>query len=264
MLVDDRPDLQVFMMERHAAHVFAGGMWVFPGGAVDAADDADHFQSISIHRTDAEASKLMDLDAGGLAYYVAAIREAFEEAGILLALDRRSQQPLDLSDTETARRFQQHRDDINDTNRNFVEIAREEDLILDCGAMHYIARWITPEGPPRRFDARFFIAKIPSNQEPIHDDGELIHSAWLGPKEILRRVEREEMVLMSPTLRMIKNLAEFESASQVIESASANQVDHLARVTKDTRVIVMPGEPGYEEGLTDIETGWVRLRPLDQ
>ncbi len=262
MLIDDRPDLQVFMMERHANTVFAGGMWVFPGGSVDATDDSSEFQAISIHRSDAEASKLMGLQVGGLAYYIAAIREAFEEAGILIALQKDTLQPLDLSNPDVEKRFQQHRNDINDSNRNFIEIIKDENLIMDAGDMHYIARWITPAGPPRRFDARFFIARIPTNQTPIHDDGELVRSKWISPKEILRRAEAEEMVLMSPTLRMVKNLALFDSARQVIESAAANQIDELARVLPGTRVIVMPGEEGYDTGLTDIESGWVRLRPL--
>ena len=264
MLIDDRPDLQIFMMERHAKVVFAGGMWVFPGGSVDATDDPSEFQSISIHRTDEEASKLMGLPSGGLVYYITAIREAFEEAGILLALQQDTHQPLDLSQPEIEKRFSQHRDDINDSNRKFFEIIQDENLILDAGCMHYIARWITPKGPPRRFDARFFIARMPVDQTPIHDNGELVHSKWLSPKEILEQVEAEKMVLMSPTLRMVKNLALFDSAEQVIESAAANQIDEKARVDRDSRIIVMPGEPGYDDGLDDVETGWVRLRPLSK
>jgi 8-oxo-dGTP pyrophosphatase MutT (NUDIX family) len=262
MLVDDRPDLQVFMMERNANTVFAGGMWVFPGGSVDHADDSSQTQHLSIHRTDREASELMDIEAGGLAYYIAAIREAFEEAGILLALHRDRLVPPDLSDPETASRFQQHRDGVNDRTRDFLDVMREENLIADAGAMHYIARWITPHGTPRRFDARFFIARMPDNQTPIHDDNELVHSRWISPAEILDKVAAEEMVLMTPTLRMIKNLAQFSSADQVIQSAEANLPDHRARVIGDTKVIVMPGEPGYESGSSDVESGWVRLRPL--
>lgn len=260
MLVDDRPDLQVFMMERNANTVFAGGMWVFPGGSVDAADDPDAFRHISIHRTDEEASTLMDLPAGGLAYYIAAIREAFEEAGILLAVDRDTHHLIDLKDPDTARRFEAHRADINDSNRNFIEIMEEENLILDAGEMHYIARWITPPGPPRRFDARFFISRMPRRQTPIHDDSELVHSRWMSPNDILRRVEAEEMVLMSPTLRMIRSLARFQSADDVIEAARQNQPDERARVNEQ-REIVLPGDPGYEDADETIENGWVRLRP---
>jgi 8-oxo-dGTP pyrophosphatase MutT (NUDIX family) len=204
----------------------------------------------------------MGLSSGGLAFYVAAIREAFEEAGILLALQQDSHLPLDLSAPDIEKRFSKHRDDINDSSREFMAIIRDENLLLDAGVMHYVARWVTPKGPPRRFDARFFIAKMPANQTPIHDNGELVHSEWLSPRKILEEAEAGNMVLMSPTLRMIKNLALFDSAEQVIESVKVNQKDELARVTRDTRMVVMPGEPGYEDGLDDVESGWVRLRPL--
>lgn len=263
MLVDDRPDLQIFMMERHADMVFGGGMWVFPGGQVDQADHPEVFQEISIHRTDSEASGFMNLDIGGLAYYVAAIREVFEEAGILLALDRDTHQPLDLTNKEIAARFKTHQDDINDSNRNFIEIMKEENLILDAGKMHYIARWITPTGPPRRFDTRFFITRAPERQTPIHDERELVYSRWLPPQDILDNVESGKMVLMSPTLRMVRNLARFASSDEVIDAAAANQADERARVTPD-REIVLPGEPGYESAAEDVESGWIRLRPLKQ
>jgi len=261
MLVDDRPDFQVYMMERNANTVFAGGMWVFPGGSVDHTDDADIFQEISIHRSDEEASRLMGLNKGGLAYYVAAIREAFEEAGVLLALNKETEGPINLKEPDVMQRFNRHRDHINDNSRDFIDIAREEGLILDAGEMHYVARWITPLGPPRRFDARFFLARMPKGQTPVHDDNELVHSRWLSPREILRRSEEGDMVLMSPTLRMVKCLAQFESADGAIEAAASNLPDHRARVDAN-RMIVLPGEPGYETGDENLETGWVRLRPL--
>lgn len=260
MLVDDRPDLQIFMMERHANTVFAGGMWVFPGGAVDHRDDASYYADIATHRTDKEASSIMGLESGGLAYYMAAIRETFEEAGILLALHREDESPLTLN-PENEARFEQHRNQLNAGELDLKSILEAESLLADVGQMHYIARWITPLGSPRRFDARFFISCIPSEQIPVHDDGELVNSAWMTPKEILQSFDREEMVLMSPTLRMVKNLAAFDSAEQVIESVKQNPVDEQARVHRDTGIIVMPGEPGYEDALTDVENGWVRLRP---
>lgn len=261
MLVADRPDLQVFVMERNANIVFGGGMWVFPGGSVDETDNADRFQHISMGRSDTDASRLMDLPKGGLAYYVAAIREAFEEAGVLLARSRQSLAPVDLKDPKTAARFSTHRDHVNEGERDFIEIVEEEDLILDAGEMHYVARWITPVGPPRRFDARFFVAKMPDRQVPMHDDSELVHSRWLAPAEILRRFDNGDMTLMSPTLRMVRSLARFTSAAEVIESASQNPHDERARVNAQ-REIVLPGDPGYESADESIENGWVRLRPL--
>ncbi|MCY4531054.1 MAG: NUDIX hydrolase [Gammaproteobacteria bacterium] len=261
MLVDDRPDLQVFMMERHVNTVFAGGMWVFPGGAVDQDDDTRYMQAMSVHRSDREASALMGLDSGGLAFYIAAVREAFEEAGILLALNRDKLTRLDLSDTGSALRFRKHRDDVNDRKRNFLDILQQENLIVDAGAMHYVARWITPVGPPKRFDARFFVVRMPVNQIPVHDDRELVHSCWMPPGEILEKAESKEMVLMTPTLRMVKNLAMFDSAEKVISAAAANLPEQRARVNTDTNTIVLPGEPGYDTGTVLQENGWVRLRP---
>ena len=260
MLIDDRPDLQVFMMERHANTVFAGGMWVFPGGAVDHQDDAGYYSKIATHRTDAEASSLMGLESGGLAYYMAAIRETFEEAGILLALNREDESPLRISADNQAR-FAQYRHQLNQGDLDLKRILEAESLLADVGQMHYVARWITPLGSPRRFDARFFLSRIPGEQIPVHDDGELVNSEWMAPSAILAGFEREDMVLMSPTLRMVKNLAAFDSAEQVIQSVSGNPTDQQARVHRETGVIVMPGEPGYEDALTNIESGWVRLRP---
>ena len=127
--------------------------------------------------------------------------------------------------------------------------------------MHYIARWITPLWPPRRFDARFFIARMPESQTPIHDDDELVHSSWLRPTEILEKVDREEMVLMSPTLRMVKSLAQFARSDDVIESAAANLPDERARVTPD-KTLLLPRDDGYEGADQTIENGWVRLRPM--
>jgi 8-oxo-dGTP pyrophosphatase MutT (NUDIX family) len=261
MLIDDRPDLQVLMMERHANTVFAGGMWVFPGGAVDHQDDASYYENIATHRTDTQASRLMDLEKGGLAFYMAAVRETFEEAGILLALHRENETPLYIDSTAEPR-FDAYRDQLNAGELDLKSILEQEDLLADVGQMHYIARWITPLGSPRRFDARFFIAQIPSNQIPLHDDGELVDSRWLSPHEIIEKCNREEMVLMTPTLRMIHCLSKFNSADQVINSVSINPTDERVKVHKETRELLLPGDEGYDDGLPDVESGWVRLRPV--
>ncbi|MFT7686093.1 MAG: 8-oxo-dGTP pyrophosphatase MutT (NUDIX family) [Candidatus Azotimanducaceae bacterium] len=259
MLIDDRPDLQVFMMQRNAKTVFAGGMWVFPGGAVDATDKPEFFESISIHRNDMQASKLLDLKHGGLSFYVAAIREAFEEAGILLALHKNDHRNLEIKNDKDKARYDLYRDEVNADAEAFIKLIEKEQLILDVGQMHYVARWITPEGPPRRFDARFFISRMPSFQTPIHDDNELVHSAWFSPQEILEKFDRGEMILMSPTLRMVRNLANFTSADEAIKAAAKNLPSERARIN-NKREIILPGDEGYENGEEDVEFGWVSLR----
>ena len=260
MLIDDRPDLQVFMLERHANTVFAGGMWVFPGGAGDHQDDAAYFQDIATHRSDREASDLMGIESGGIAYYMAAIRETFEEAGILLALHREDESPL-LINEENAARFENYRDRLNAGEIELKTILEQENLLADVGQMHYIARWITPLGSPRRFDARFFIARIPSSQIPLHDDGELVNSDWLRPAEVLKKYAADEMAMISVTERMVRSLSLFDSSETAIRSASQNLSDEGAKVHQTTGVILMPGEAGYDEALDNVESGWVRLRP---
>jgi 8-oxo-dGTP pyrophosphatase MutT (NUDIX family) len=261
MLVEDKPDLQVFMMERNANTIFAGGMWVFPGGSVDGNDHPGQFEPYCTHRSDIEASQMLGLERGGLAYYVAAIREAFEEAGILLALHKNSGISLDIKTSEDQARYDAHRDRVNEQSDQFLSVIESENLLLDVGQMHYVARWITPEGPPRRFDARFFVSRMPTNQNPRHDDHELVHCAWYSPHEILERERAGDMVLMSPTLRMIRTLARFDSADDVIAAAEQVQPDERARINAE-RELVLPGDPGYDDGDENIETGWVRLRPL--
>ena len=253
LLIDDKPDLQVFMMKRNANIQFAGGMWVFPGGSVDDGDNAGNYQKYCVHRSDAQACEQLGVARGGLAYYVAAIREAFEEAGILLALHRDSQKPLELLDADIRVRFDALRDKVNDSEIDFLQVVEQEDLILDAAKVHYVARWITPPGPPRRFDTRFFVSRMPEAQNPIHDDNELVNSAWLSPRDVIEKVAAKEMGMLPPTLRMIECLAEFDSADEVMQAAAANLPDER---------IPMTGKGSPDSLPVRAEPGWVRLRPL--
>lgn len=253
LLIDDRPELQVFMMKRNANIQFAGGMWVFPGGSVDDGDSATSYARYCMHRSDAEASQQLDVERGGLAYYVAAIREAFEEAGILMALHRSSEAPLELIDDQTRVRFDKLRDAVNDGSMDFLDLVEQEQLILDAGQIHYVARWITPPGPPRRFDTRFFVSVMPAAQAPIHDDNELVNSSWLSPREVIDRVAAKKMGMLPPTLRMVEALAQFDTAEQVMAAASANLP--FERVP-------MAGQGVTDSVIVNAEPGWVRLRPL--
>ncbi|HKI73599.1 MAG TPA: NUDIX hydrolase [Pseudomonadales bacterium] len=253
LLVDDRPNLQVFMMKRNANVQFAGGMWVFPGGSVDDGDNAANYQKYCTHRSDSAASEQLGIARGGLAFYVAAIREAFEEAGIVLALHRESGAPLELIDVEIRQRFDALRDGVNDGSVDFLQVVEQENLILDAGQIHYVARWITPPGPPRRFDTRFFVSRMPDSQNPIHDDSELVNSGWLSPQEVIERVAAKEMGMLPPTLRMVEALAAFDSAADVMAAAGANLPDER---------VPMAGKDIPAGPISKAEPGWVRLRPL--
>ncbi len=256
ILIDDRPDLQVFMMKRNANTQFAGGMWVFPGGSVDESDNADNYQRYCTHRSDAAASSQLSVARGGLAYYVAAIREAFEEAGILLARRREDESPLTLLEDSVRQKFDAYRDQVNDGTADFLNVIDGEGLILDAGQIHYIARWITPPGPPRRFDTRFFVTRMPASQNPIHDDSELVNSSWHTPADVIARAKAREMGMLPPTLRMIECLAEYSSADEVMAAAALDPP--YVRVPMGGAI--KESMEGAGAGPSNAEPGWVKLK----
>ena len=220
MLVRDGTDgLEVFMIRRSLRLVFAGGAHVFPGGAVD--DRDRDMEAWSVGRTDDEASATLGLARGGLAFWVAAVRECFEEAGFLLAVGADGD-VMRLDDPATAERFSAHRRAVESGERTLAEVCAGEGLRLAVDGMHYVSRWITPEGAPRRFDTRFFVGAAPERQTPLHDTRETIAHEWVRPGEALRRHREGAVDLMVPTQRSLEWLVEGESVDDVLEAAATS------------------------------------------
>jgi 8-oxo-dGTP pyrophosphatase MutT (NUDIX family) len=250
MLVRDGSDgLEVFMLRRTLNAVFVGGFYVFPGGAVDDADRDPGVAEVCRGLTDAGASALIELPSGGLAYWVAAVRECFEEAGVLLAAGADGQL-LDFQDPVVAARFETYRRAVYRGELRLVDLCAAEGLRLAVDGIHYVSHWITPIGEPRRFDTRFFVTGAPVGQEPLHDDAETIASLWTRPDDALRQYEAGELQLIIPTIKHLEFLAKFTSAAELLDMTAT--VRHppvvqprLRRV--DGRVeFIMPGEPGYD------------------
>jgi 8-oxo-dGTP pyrophosphatase MutT (NUDIX family) len=246
MLVRDAPDLQVFMLRRNLNSDFVGGAYVFPGGAVDEADRAPELLDRCHGRDDASASRLLGLPSGGLGFWIAAIRESFEEAGVLLARSGGSGDLVDLEagPVDVARRA------VIAGERAFLEVVRGEDLLLDVGALHVFAHWITPAGAPRRYDTRFFVAEAPRGHTYLHDDGETVASEWVRPQDALDREARGELTLILPTLRSLAAIARFDRTSELIDTVRATQSEpqNPPRLVADyngTRVW-LPGDPSYD------------------
>lgn len=251
MLVRDGADgLEVFMLRRNLASDFVGGAYVFPGGAVDEADRHSDLEAVCEGRTDTEASSLLGLDPpmGGLAYWVAAVRESFEEAGVLLAYDDQGE-IVDLREPDEAARFAAHRSAVDSGALRLVEICTEERLRLAVDGMHYFSHWITPVGPPRRYDTRFFVARAPVGQEPLHDDRETIANVWIAPAEALARHQRDEFELIFPTIRNLEAIARFETVDELLDAARQSgpvaAVQPRLVVDGDGTRILLPGDPGY-------------------
>ncbi len=205
---DGESRLEVFMLRRNLNSDFVGGAYVFPGGGVDDHDRHVNLEPICRGRTDAEASAQLGIDSGGLAFWVAAIRESFEEAGVLLAYGPDGE-IMRLDEPATAARFVTHRHAVDRGERRLVDVCADEGLQLAVDSMYYFSHWITPEGAPRRYDTRFFVARAPAAQVPVHDDHEVIANLWIRPADALARHRAGEFEMIFPTVRTLLALERF-------------------------------------------------------
>lgn len=256
MLVRDAPSssggttLEVLMVRRNLRSDFVGGAYVFPGGAVDPTDGGAEAEAYCVGRSDAEASALLGFPSGGLAYWVAVVRETFEEAGLLLA--RREGGPGLLSgDPAEEARLAAERVAVNAGSRRFLDLCRDERLRLNVGDIHYFAHWVTPRGAPRRYDTRFFVAAAPPGQIAAHDAGETIADVWISPHDALARHRAGEIEIIFPTIRNLQAIGRFSTSGELLDAAeeASSAVPAIEpRVVPDGNGmrIVLPGDPAYE------------------
>jgi glyoxylase-like metal-dependent hydrolase (beta-lactamase superfamily II)/8-oxo-dGTP pyrophosphatase MutT (NUDIX family) len=202
LLRDSATGPELLMLQRAPSAAFLGGAHVFPGGSLDEAD------------ADPRAlRRLLNLDAKDplAPYRAAAVRECFEEAGILLARDDKGKQ-ITAQRADSLLRYR---------NRPFLDLLEAENLFIPADALAYYGHWITAPGRARRFDTRFFVALAPEGQTGSHDATETVHDIWIGPREALERGERGELELVFATQHMLHDLKNFSSAGQAFEHVLA-------------------------------------------
>lgn len=248
VLLRDRPEggVECLLMRRHLKSKFAAGDFVFPGGKIDAGDNPEDAvrwcRGLDVTAA-AKRLRLEDAPRTALGYWIGAIRETFEEAGLLLAVG-----PDGRDVDVTPPRFVDYRKACHRDNPAFWAMVRGEVLRLATDRLVYFAHWITPEEQPLRFDTRFFAAPAPAGQQASGDDFEMTDLKWLTPQEALAAQTRREISLRNPT---VKNLLLFDGARD-----TAHALDRLKdRVVTtirprvimegDHRTILMPGDPGY-------------------
>lgn len=251
MLVRDSDQgMEVFMLRRNLNSAFVAGAYVFPGGAVDDSDRLADLEAICTGMSDAEASQRLGIHQGGLAYWVAAVRECFEEAGVLLA-HRPGGDVLSLTDASTVTRFAEYRHRVDHGEQRLVEVCLQEDLVLAVDRIHYFSHWITPPGGVRRYDTRFFVTAAPPEQVPLHDNRETIAHLWVRPADALRRYQLGELELVFPTIRNLQAIATYErSADLLAAAAELGPVPTMRpRVLSDRSGarILFPGDAGYDD-----------------
>jgi len=253
LLRDGDAGVEVFMLRRTLSAAFAGGQFVFPGGKVDGEDHSERLEPVCDGLNDASASERLGLDHGGLAWLVAAVRECFEEAGVLLA--RRSDASeavrfgVDLDTAEMA----EAREHVHSGERSLAELCSQHDLRLMVNQIGFTSHWITPVGERRRFDTRFLVAVAPPGQEPLHDGGETIESLWVEPEDALARAAAGELQMFPPTVANLRWLRGFGTAKEAVASAltSPRPDPILPRVRVDDSGrfvgIALPGDADYEQ-----------------
>ena len=268
VLRDSPTGPEALMVRRHEGNVFMGGAHVFPGGRVDA---ADHNSGRSWCDGIAHAARqLGDLTVPeALAYHVAAARELFEEAGVLLARDGRGKF-VSLDGPGARDRFARDRTDVHDgaTLRSVVE---REGLRLALHGLILFAHWVTPPNETRQFDTRFFMTRVPPNQTPVHDDTETTDSVWLTPGAALSQAVAGEIVLPPPTWTTLREIEPFTSVGQALAWARQRQVARrMPRLVVENdaqgerRMLVMPGDPLHPDAAGDEPPAETRFEFIDR
>jgi len=234
MLLRDAPEFQVLMVKRHHQIDFASGALVFPGGKTH---DGDHDPAWN-ERTVGWGG----LDTDQRALRIAAVREVYEEAGVLLARDRAGQ-PFAGDDRAGAAR-----EAVSKDERSFLGLVRELDLRLDLEALTVFARWITPSMMPKRFDTWFYLARANSDQLAVCDGWETVDVEWIAPGEAIRLAAAGERTVIFPTRMNLQLLAEATDGPDAIARALARTlvtVEPVVERREGGSVLVIPSNAGY-------------------
>jgi 8-oxo-dGTP pyrophosphatase MutT (NUDIX family) len=239
-------EIEVFMMVRHYEIDFNSGALVFPGGSVDASDKE------IIARSELYSGG-EGLDAAALSFRIAAIRETFEESGILLARPRGSNS---LVDAMRAREIEAaHRAALCDGKTTFPEVLAECGMSLALDELVPYAHWITPEGMPKRFDTWFFLAAAPPEQAGAHDGKESTDSIWVSPREALAGGESGRFKLPFPTTRNLIRLGKQPGVRAALDDSRGKPVVTVMPVMTKLnggRQLRIPLEAGYDGELFEV------------
>jgi 8-oxo-dGTP pyrophosphatase MutT (NUDIX family) len=228
------------MVERHHRIDFATGAMVFPGGKVEPGDRAPE-----VHR---RCVGVEGLDEDGITVRVAAIRETFEESGVLLALDRGTGQLLKKDRlAQIDARFRTKLDAGDISMRTLLEA---EDLLLECQGLVRFAHWITPVFMPKRFDTEFYLVEAPADQLALHDGREAVDSIWTTVNDAIADQREGRRTIIFPTLAQLQKLGRSQTVSEAIQAARSGTIvtvlPELKKRQDGTMMLVLPADAGYD------------------
>jgi 8-oxo-dGTP pyrophosphatase MutT (NUDIX family) len=239
LLRDGDAGVEAYLLRRLGSMAFAGGMYVFPGGSVDPRDgDADiAWEGPPPEEWAAPLSADVPLARGLVA---AAVRETFEESGVLLA------SPV----TGDPEHWAREQAALLDRSASMAEVLARNGLVLRADLLRPWAHWVTPEIEPKRFDTRFFVAALPEGQRPVHYRGESDHSEWVAPRSAIERHAAGELGMLPPTVFTLAEIGAYGTVAEVLAAGAARDVRRVLPkivVDGDDVLLLLPGDPGYPE-----------------
>ncbi len=253
--------IEVFLVKRRANSRFLGGAHVFPGGAVDVSDQGSGEQALADGIPDA-IQNLPGLDPReAIGYHIAAIRELFEEAGVLLARGPAGML-ISFESEENRRRFQRYRTVVQNGEATMAGILRDERLRFAITALRPYAHWVTPKFEGHRFDTRFFVAQLPPGQTATHDAVETVDSGWWTPRDALAAYARGDIDMAPPTIYTLEELTPFTTVNDVCAFAKTRPIVRIEpRIIPSEKgsFLVLPGDSLYPVSPDDAVTGPTRF-----
>lgn len=238
---------EIFLARRHHRQSFMAGAFVFPGGQLEDTDCDSELAALTRPKTNINYGDLLqDKDIAAdraRGFFIAAIRETFEEVGILFGGNDNGNF-ISLSKRETFQRFTQYRQALNNSQIKLKEIARRENVFFFTDCLIPYAHWITPEIEKMRFSARFFLARLPEGQVPVIDASELTESLWASPKKALEMYHAGKIFLMPPTLKTIEEISLHSSISELFAAAAKRAIYPILPQLADG-ALVLPHDPAY-------------------
>ena len=212
------PQYEILMLKRTTSAAFAGGMYVFPGGRVD---ESDYLTNYDKHMVPLTTDQIYQKEAHGddwLGCWVAAIRETFEESGLLLAYDEQGQEI-----NNQHQRVSDYRQQLRDNDLQIDTICAQEGWLLATDQIHFYNRWVTPPGRPRRFDTRFFIGAAPDRQQELHDGEETTDSIWISPAEALIQNKQGDFAMMAVTVKQLQDMDQYTDSASLLRMAKSSR-----------------------------------------
>ncbi|MFE1951823.1 NUDIX hydrolase [Streptomyces sp. NPDC059524] len=249
MLLRDARGVEVHMLRRRTSMAFAAGAYAYPGGGVDPRDDDRQVRWAGPSRKE-WAVRLGVPEQDAQAIVCAAVRETFEEAGVLLA----GPTPDSVVDDTTGADWTADRQALVDRDLSFAEFLRRRGLVLRSDLLGAWARWITPEFEPRRYDTWFFVAALPAGQRTSDDSSEADRTVWIRPGEAAAGYDRGELSMMPPTIATLRTLDAYGTAADALAGSAGRDLTPVlaqARLEGDELVLSWPGHDEFTKHISN-------------